>query len=311
MSTSVDDRRETQDQGDRGYGVAPPDFRLPDATRVGSVRLQVADLDRSIAYYRNVLGLSLQESAGSVASLGPHDDGNVLVELVERPGVSPAPRRGRLGLYHFAILVPDRATLGRYVAHIADTGERVGASDHIVSEALYLQDPDNLGVEVYADRPRETWSANARELLMDSRPLDLGGLMRAAGESPWRGMPAGTTLGHVHLHVGDLQIADAFYHTALGFDRVVWSYPGALFLSAGGYHHHLGVNTWAGPGAGPATEAEARLLEWVLVLPKQAEADAAAQSLARAGHPVERFDGGWLANDPWGTALQIVAAADS
>ena len=159
-------------------------------------------------------------------------------------------RGGQLGLYHFAILLPDRAALGRFVAHLARIGERAGASDHLVSEALYLSDPDGLGIEVYADRPRATWRYDGqRQLAMDTRPLDLNSLVQAAGGEPWTGMPAGTVMGHVHLHVGDIERAAAFYHAALGLDKVVWSYPGALFLSAGGYHHHVGLNTWAGPGA--------------------------------------------------------------
>jgi catechol 2,3-dioxygenase len=230
------------------------------------------------------------------------------VELVERPGAAPVPARGRLGLYHFAILLPDRAALGRFVAHLAEIGERAGASDHLVSEALYLNDPDGLGIEVYADRPRAEWRHDAaRQLMMDTRPLDLDSLVRAAGGERWTGMPAGTTIGHVHLHVGDLDRASAFYHHGLGLDAVVWSYPGALFLSAGGYHHHLGLNTWAGPAAKPAGEGDARLLEWEVVVPASEDAEAAARSLREAGNDVEREDGGWVAADPWGTALRIAA----
>jgi catechol 2,3-dioxygenase len=290
------------------YGVAPDGFRMPAGLRLGRVRLQVADLERSVAYYRDVLGLrELGRTAGG-AALGPHGEDTVLVELVERPGAAPAPHRGRLGLYHFAILLPDRAALGRLVQHLARVGERAGASDHLVSEALYLNDPDGLGIEVYADRPRATWRYDAqRQLAMDTRPLDLGSLVQAAGGEPWTGMPAGTTMGHVHLHAGDIEQAAAFYHRALGLDKVVWSYPGALFLSAGGYHHHLGLNTWAGPGARPGGDDDAKLLDWEIVLPRPADADAAAASLESAGHAPTRIEGGWLAKDPWGTAVRIVA----
>jgi catechol 2,3-dioxygenase len=291
------------------YGVAPDGYRLPAALRLGRVRLQLANLERSLAWYGDVLGLRVLARTADGASLGAHGNDAPLVELRERPGASPQPHRGRLGLYHFAILLPDRAALGRFVAHLSRTGERAGASDHLVSEALYLNDPDGLGIEVYADRPRSTWRFDGqRQLAMDTRPLDLDSLVQAAAGAPWTGMPAGTVMGHVHLHVGDTERAAAFYHAALGLDKVVWSYPGALFLSAGGYHHHLGLNTWAGPGAVPAGENDARLLDWEIILPRPADADAAVQSLQSAGHTAERIEGGWRATDPWGTAVRIVAA---
>jgi catechol 2,3-dioxygenase len=291
------------------YGIAPAGYRLPAATRLGAVRLQVAELDRSLAYYTGVLGFRVLKRTAGGALLGAHGDDAPLVELRERKGASPAPQRGRLGLYHFAILLPDRAALGRLVAHLAATGARAGASDHLVSEALYLQDPDGLGIEVYADRPRAGWRHRDRELLMDTRPLDLESLVRAAGGEPWSGMPAGTVVGHVHLHVADTEEAAAFYHAALGLDRVVWSYPGALFLSAGGYHHHLGLNTWAGPGAVPARDTDARLLEWTVHVPTAADAAAAAGSMRDAGHAVTEVADGWLATDPWGTVLRIVGGS--
>jgi len=236
---------------DHPYGVAPPGYRLPDATHIGRVRLQVSDLERSVAYYRDLLGFRVADSRNGRASLAVHGDDRVLVELVERAGASPVPRRGRLGLYHFAILLPERAALGRFVAHLAEIGARAGMSDHFVSEAIYLQDPDNLGIEVYADRPRSAWRHEGGQLAMATEPLDVRSLVAASGGEPWTGMPRGTTIGHVHLHVGDLETAAAFYHAGLGLDKMVWSYPGALFLSAGGYHHHLGTHTWA-TGAAPA-----------------------------------------------------------
>ncbi|HEX2206364.1 MAG TPA: VOC family protein [Longimicrobium sp.] len=294
---------------DEPYGIAPEGYRLPAGLRLGRVRLQVANLQRSLAWYGQVLGLHVVERTADAATLAAHGDDAPLVVLRERSGASPQPHRGRLGLYHYAILLPDRAALGRFVAHLARTGERAGASDHLVSEALYLNDPDGLGIEVYADRPRSTWRWDSRrQLAMDTRPLDLDGLVRAAGGEPWTGMPAGTVVGHVHLHVGDTDRAAAFYHAALGLDKVVWSYPGALFLSAGGYHHHLGLNTWAGPHARPAGENDARLLDWEIVLPRPADADAAAESLRAAGVTAERIQGGWLVRDPWGTAVRIVPA---
>jgi catechol 2,3-dioxygenase len=302
MTTNLDQ----QTTADPGYGIAPSGYRLPADIRLGRVVLQVADLERSLAYYRDVLGFRVAEQADGRATLAAHGDDAPLVVLHEKRGVAPVPRRGRLGLYHFAILLPDRAVLGRFVSHLAQVGERAGASDHFVSEALYLQDPDGLGIEVYADRPRAQWRHESRQLVMATEPLDLQSVVAAAGGAPWTGMPAGTVIGHVHLHVGDIDAAAAFYHQGLGLDKVVWSYPGALFLSAGGYHHHLGVNTWAA-GAAPAGDDDARLLEWEIVVPSAADAGAALDSVAAAGHVVERAAGGGVARDPWGTAVRVRA----
>ncbi|MFL5580774.1 MAG: VOC family protein [Gemmatimonadaceae bacterium] len=292
------------------YGEPPHGpFRLPDATRLGEVRLQVSDLERSLAFYEGVLGLRALTREPGRAQLAAHAYDRVLVELHERPGARPAPSRGRLGLYHFAILLPDRASLGRFVRNVADLGVRVGAGDHLVSEAFYLQDPDNLGIEVYADRPRDTWKRIGRELVMATDPVDVPGLLRDAGEAAWAGLPAGTVIGHVHLHVGDLQRAGAFFGDALGFDRTVWHYPGALFFGAGGYHHHLGTNTWAGTGAQPAGDDDARLLSWTVELPDEASASAAAESLRKGSFPAERMEGGTLTTrDPWGTEVRVRTA---
>ena len=288
------------------YGIGPGGFRLPGATRLGAVRLQVADLDTSIAYYRAVIGLELLSTAGRGAALGAHGSTDVLVELHERPGANPVPRSGRLGLYHFAILLPDRASLGRFVHHLGTLGVRAGASDHLVSEALYLHDPDGLGIEVYADRPRASWQHTGRQLVMASEPLDLDDVARAAQDVPWSGMPEGTVIGHVHLHVGALEPASVFYHDGLGFDRMVWSYPGALFLAAGGYHHHLGLNTWAAHA--PVAGAEdARLLEWDVLVDTIDTAHAALDSIARQGFAVTHTTDGGTATDPWGTTLRIAA----
>jgi catechol 2,3-dioxygenase len=286
-----------------GYGIAPPGFRLPDEVRLGPVRLQVADLDRSLEWYQRVLGARLVRRGEETATLGT-EGGAPLIELRERAGARPVPRRGRLGLYHFAVLLPDRAALGRFLRHLGELGERAGMADHLVSEAVYLTDPDGLGLEVYADRPRENWRQEGGQLAMTTDPLDVEDLLRAGGGERWTGLPAGTVIGHVHFFVGDLARAEDFYHAGLGLDKTVWSYPGALFLAAGGYHHHVGTNTWAA-GAPAATDEDARLLEWELVVPSAAEAERAAASLAAAGWAVERVPGGALAQDPWGTAVRV------
>lgn len=299
---------------DRAASV-PPDagatgrYRLPETTRLGRVSLQVSDLQRSLEWYESVLGLRVQSRAGSSASLGPQGDPATLVELHERPGARSSPSKGRLGLYHYAILLRTRGDLGRFVAHLGAIGARAGASDHLVSEALYLRDPDNLGIEVYADRPRAEWRRSHGELAMDSLPLDFASLVDAGGGAAWEGMPSGTVVGHVHLHVGDVPAAESFFVEGLGFDVTVRSYPGALFMSAGGYHHHLGANTWAGPGASPPEADDARLLEWSVVLPADNDVSAAAANLVARGTATQRGVDGVLVSDPWGTALRLTTPA--
>ena len=289
------------------YGIAPTGYRLPEATRLGRVRLQIADLDRSVAYYESVIGLRVVERGGDVATLAAHGSDQVIVELREKKGVRAVGRRGNIGLYHFAILLPDRAALGRFIKHLRDVGAYAGMSDHFVSEAVYLTDPDGLGIEVYADRPRTSWKTEDRQLTMTTNPLDVQNLVTAAGNEPWNGMPAGTVLGHVHLYVQALEDAERFYHSAVGFDKVVWSYPGALFMSAGGYHHHLGTNTWAA-GAPVSTDDDARLLEWEIVVPTQRDVDEAAAAISDAGFDTRRDGNDVAVRDPWGTQLRLVAA---
>ena len=288
------------------YGQRPPGNRLPDDTQVGAVSLQVSDLSRSLEYYTSIIGLRELRSGASSAVLGLQGDDTPLVELHERRGARAVPRTGLLGLYHFAILYPHRESLGRFLGHLAALGVPAAMSDHLVSEAIYLQDPDNLGIEVYADRPRSSWKAENGQLAMATMPLDARDLLRAGGSDPFIGAPAGTTIGHVHLHVGDIPGAERFYHAALGLDKMVWSYPGALFLAAGGYHHHLGTNTWArnAPSAG---EDDAKLLAWELVVPSAADVDAASESLATVTD-VTREKDALIVADPWGTRLRLRTA---
>lgn len=286
----------------RPYGVSPPGFRLPEATRLGPVRLQVSDLGRSIEYYEDVIGLRAERVAADTAALTARDDDKLLISLHSRPNVTPA-RRGAFGLYHFAILLPERAALGRFAAHVSTRRIPTGMADHLVSEALYLSDPDDLGIEVYADRPRTAWQHQDRELVMGSDRLDIADLIAAGNGGTWRGLPKNTTIGHVHLHVGNLEEADAFYHRALGFDKTVWSYPGALFFGAGGYHHHLGTNVWS-PGPAPAAD-QARLLEWELVVPLPDDVVSVARSISATGRTLDDSGPGVRITDPWGTDVRI------
>jgi catechol 2,3-dioxygenase len=282
-------------------GIVPPAFRLPDAAHVGGVRLLVSDLPRAVAYYERVLGLRVV-GAEDGTGLASHGNDRPLVTLHTRPGVTHA-RREALGLYHFAILLPDRAALGRFAAHVSELGVHVGAANHRVSESLYLRDPDGVGIEVYADRPRDSWQRNGREIVMTTDPLDIVSVIAAAGGIAWDGAPPGTTMGHVHLSVGSLGQAEAFYHRSLGLDKTVWNYPGALFMAAGGYHHHLGTNTWSS-GSSPSPD-QAQLLEWELLVPSPDDVTAAAQSLRSGDYTVERTARGCIAADPWGTRVHV------
>jgi catechol 2,3-dioxygenase len=292
---------------DHAYGIAPSGNALPPASRLGRVRLCVSDLQRSVAYYRDVLGLHVHDSRERDVTLGIAGTDDVLVQLHEDPRARPVPRGGLLGLYHFALLLPSRVALGQFVRHLARRKVQFGAADHLVSEAIYLWDPDGLGIEVYADRPRETWQARNDELVMTTERLDLRELVETAEVSPeWQGLARGTVVGHMHLSVGDLHAARRFYHEALGLTLTVWSYPGALFLAAGGYHHHLGVNTWTLAGR-PSGDHDARLLEWELVLPAAADVAAAEAALRAGGYTPQ---GGRIV-DPWGTALRLTTESSS
>jgi catechol 2,3-dioxygenase len=285
------------------YGI-PSRSRLPDETHVGGVTLQVSDLQRSMEYYSDVLGMALLDRGRDVARLGAGASRRPLVVLREQRGVARAPRTGRFGLFHFAILLPDRPSLGRFAAHLFAAGIRPGMADHAVSEALYLTDPDGLGIEVYADRPRSSWTQHRNELVMVTEPLDIADVIAAGKGDTWTRMPDGTAMGHIHLHVADLNASEAFYHATLGFDQTVWSYPGALFMSAGGYHHHLATNVWSpGPSAGAD---EARLLEWELIVPSVEDAARVARRLAKAGYAATGLGDGWVTADPWRTRLRIV-----
>jgi catechol 2,3-dioxygenase len=289
-------------------GIDAPAFRLPADVRIGAVALQVADLERSLGFYEKVLGfrvIAREDAPGRrAARLGAQGDDRVLLELQEKPGARPVPRRGRLGIYHFAVLLPTREDLSRFLRHATALGVHIGSSDHLVSEALYLVDPDGISVEIYRDRPRGEWTYANGEVVAGILPLDGEGLLAAAGDQPWRGLPPGTSVGHVHFYVGEIPAAEAFYHAALGFDKVAWSMPGMLFVSAGGYHHHVGLNTWAA-GSPVATDDDARLLSWELVLPDRSTTEAAADSLRRAGYGVTASDGAFLARDPWGITVRL------
>lgn len=252
-----------------------------------------------------MLGFRTSDQTDGIASFTAGDgSGGDVVILVERKGAKPVPPRGRLGLFHVAYLLPDRASLGRFLRHVAESQVQVGMSDHLVSEAIYLSDPDGLGIEVYADRPRSTWQVEDSQIAMSTLPMNVKDVLEASGGISWSGAPSGTMVGHVHLHVGDLRRAENFFHRGLGLDKIVWTYPGALFMSAGGYHHHLGTNTWAA-GASAAGDDEAKLLEWNVVVPSASDIDDIARNLESREIKTTLESGELRTADPWGTAIRI------
>jgi catechol 2,3-dioxygenase len=285
------------------------------ATTVGLLALSVADLARSVAFYTGPIGLALLARDGTSATLGVA--GRPLLLLDERPGASPWPRgaRSHTGLYHFAILLPTRAALGAWLRHWLELGLPVpGQGDHLVSEALYLEDPDGHGIEIYRDRPRDEWTWRGGQVQMATDPVDLRSLLEEAARAgaPWRGLPAGTRLGHIHLQVGDIPQAAAFYRDILGFD-IVAALPSALFVSSGGYHHHIGMNIWHSRGAGSAPEGSVRLRFFTIDLPSEASRTAVVERLAAAGIPYRTTGGAIATRDPWDNTLllQIGAAPDA
>jgi catechol 2,3-dioxygenase len=287
---------------------------LPAETVLGAIRLTVSDLATEAAFYEQVIGLVPLRRDGEEATLGT-PDGTPLLELVERADAAQRPRRSA-GLFHLALLLPTRADLALALRRLATARYPLdGASDHLVSEALYLSDPDGNGIEIYRDRPRAEWEHEADgQIKMATLPLDLDSVIDAipptvGATTPNAPVPDGSVLGHVHLQVSDLEQAEAFYNGVLGFDVVVRGYPGALFVSAGGYHHHLGLNTWASAGGAPNTPGTRGLDRFEVVLPDGAALAAVRARLDAARTPALESDGALFATDPFGNGLRFVAAA--
>jgi len=276
------------------------------ATEVGAVHLTVADLDRSVDYYERAIGLQTHGRENGTARLGA--GGDDLLVLYEEPGAQPAPQN--TGLFHFALLVPSRPDLARWLAHAAQTQvELTGMSDHLVSEALYLRDPDWHGIEIYRDRPRDEWQWEADgHVAMATIPLDIDSLMTAldGGEPPFERMPPGTKMGHTHLQVADIPPTEDFYANVLGFDVTANYGSQATFLSAGGYHHHVGANVWNSRGADPPPPGSAALRHAEVLLPDRDEVDRVAGRVADTGQePEPQEDGGVLVRDPGGNRLLL------
>jgi catechol 2,3-dioxygenase len=284
--------------------ATPTSAEISALTTVGAVHLTVSALDRSIAYYEQAVGLEVLDRHDGQASLGA--GGRELLALVEEPGARPG--TGYTGLYHFALLVPLRVDLATWLAHAArDQVALIGLSDHFVSEAIYLSDPDGHGIEIYWDRPRESWEGQVAAR-MTTLPLDVDSLIAelpSADAASFRGLPEGTVMGHVHLKVASIPKTVAFYRDVLGFGLMATLGPMATFLSAGGYHHHIGANTWESAGAEAPPDGTAALRQATLLLPDGAERDRILGRVEASGGSAAESPAGPVVRDPSGNALLL------
>lgn len=273
--------------------------RIDPATHMGMLTIAIADMERSLAFYTHDLGLHRLQHIGDIALLGDLD-GRVLLALHQEPGILPQPSFST-GLFHFALLLPSRAALAQAMFHFSEIQLPMGSADHLVSEALYLNDPDGNGIEVYRDRPRSEWhwqGQTVQKVQMGTDPLDVAGIMRELPMTPWNGFQSPTVLGHMHLRVGDTQGAKRFYHDIIGFD-VTTSFNRAIFVSAGGYHHHIGLNMWQSHNAPPPPSNAAGVRFYTIQLPDQAALTAVTTRLTVAEVPFHAYVDGTLTRDPW------------
>jgi len=278
---------------------------LPATLRLGPVHLTVTSLDRSVAWYQRALGLRVHRHDVTEAALG---DGEVDVLVLHEDAT--ARRAGRhAGLYHYALLYPTREELARAALRLAATQTPIqGLSDHLTHEAIYLPDPDGNGIELAADRPRDEWPSPQRAYGAGPQPLDTDALLATIeGEEPSDAVQAGLRMGHVHLHVGDVEQALAHYTGILGFDLIA-NIGSAAFVAAGGYHHHLGMNVWQGQGVGPAPAQTVGLRHWTIELDTPEQVAEVRARLDAAGRPTTDVEGGFETRDPWEIAVRVVAS---
>lgn len=279
-------------------------FHSKPTTFVGHVKIKVENLVRSLNFYQEVIGFNVLEQTDTSAKLTT--DGKTSILSLEQPA-NVRPKQGRTtGLYHFAILLPKKSDLANIVAHFVKKGIKFGSSDHLVSEALYLNDPDGNGVEIYIDREPSEWNWKGEEVAMTVDPLDFKNLVThlIPGKS-WQGMPIGTVIGHIHLHVSELKKTEEFYVKGLGFD-VVNRYGGqALFLSSGKYHHHIGVNTWNGIGAPNPPENSTGLQFFTLILPNEDARKQVVSNLKKIGANVKEENNKFITQDPSGNQIEL------
>lgn len=275
-------------------------FEKP-AVYVGEVNINVTDLEKALTFYQNIIGFKVLKKTDRTAVLTAN--GKTPLLTLEVPAdVLPKEER-TTGLYHFAILLPSRSDLAAFLKHMIQVNPRIGASDHYVSEALYLSDPDGNGIEVYRDRPASEWSWTDGQVAMATEPLDAEDVL-AESSKEWNGLPDNTVMGHIHLHVSDLTETEEFYINGLGF-KVVTKYPGALFTSTGDYHHHIGLNVWNGIGAKAPAKNSAGLNWFTLVFPDEAGREAAVVRLQKIGAKINKGDNNVSTVDPSGNVIQL------
>jgi catechol 2,3-dioxygenase len=271
---------------------------------VSQVDLKVEDLERSLSFYQDMIGFKILNKTNEKAILSA--DGIKPLLSIEQPkDVKPKQPR-TTGLYHYALLLPNRAELGKVIQHMINSSYPIqGASDHLVSEALYLADPDGNGIEIYADRPSSTWKWENEEVIMTTDRLDIEGLIQEANGEKWEGLPKATIMGHIHLHVSELQETYEFYCKGLGFNLVNRFGNQALFISTGGYHHHIGLNTWNGVGAPPPSNESVGLKRFTLVFPNEESRTNIIRQLSDIGTVFYEEDGLVLTKDPSGNCLSL------
>lgn len=277
------------------------------STKLGPVSLRIRNLAQSVRFYTEVVGLRMLRQHGRIAELTA--DGKEPLLIIEEVQDLVISQTRTAGLYHFAILVPDREALGLALANLAAHNIPVGQGDHLVSEALYINDPDGNGIEIYADRPKDTWKRDANgEYVMTTDPVDVEGLLALSQGKEWHGLPEGTVIGHVHFHVSDLNKARAFYCDVLGFELTAHYGGAALFISAGGYHHHIGLNVWAGVGVPNTPRHVAGMEEYTIVLPSREAHDEVIDRIRQAGLQLEQRDGTFAVQDPSDIWIRLVVA---
>jgi catechol 2,3-dioxygenase len=278
-------------------------FHSKPNTFVGHVKIKVENIDRSLKYYQEVIGFQILEQTKTKVKLTT--DGKTSVLSLEQPeNVVPKQRR-TTGLYHFALLLPQRSDLASIVNHFRESGIRIGSSDHLVSEALYLSDPDGNGIEIYADRDPSEWNWNNGEVAMAVDPLNFEDLLLNEKQQEWKGLPAGTVMGHIHLHVSDLQKTEEYYTKGLGFEVVNRYGLQALFISTGKYHHHIGLNTWNGVGAPTPPVESVGLESFTLIFPKKEARAIVLDNLKKIGATVTEEKDTFITFDPSGNCIHL------
>ncbi|KOY13782.1 VOC family protein [Paenibacillus xylanivorans] len=285
-------------------------YQIPATTHLGEVSLRISNLERSIQFYTEVVGLKLLERSEKIATLTA-DGKQSLLRLEKLTDAVTMPVRSTSGLYHFAILLPDRKSLGLALRNLAESGIEIGQGDHLVSEAFYISDPDQNGIEIYADRARDTWKRDAdNNYIMSSDPIDVDSLFALAANEPWQGLPAGTVIGHVHFHVRSLEESRRFYTGVLGFDIVGnFANMSALFVSAGGYHHHIRLNIWAGAGAPVNPDNATGIDYFTIIYDGKEQLEQAVEQLRQSNTSIEQQGKDWFTVDPQNIRIRLTTTS--